>query len=196
MPSEPNALDNHDALLVVDVQRDFCPGGALPIPQGDEVVPVLNQWIEVATACGALVCASRDWHPKQHMSFADEGGPWPTHCQQDTPGAAFHSDLQLPGDAIVVSKGVRFDNDQYSVFDETGLAQFLLSKGIRRLWVGGLAQDVCVKATALDGIQHGFEVHLIANATKPVAEDDGHAALEAMKRAGVIVEATDAPTVA
>jgi nicotinamidase/pyrazinamidase len=166
-----------DALLIVDVQTDFCPGGALEVPDGDAVVPVLNRWAEAAHAAGARVYASRDWHPGDHLSFTPEGGPWPPHCVQDTAGAAFHPDLRLPDAAILVSKGTRFDQDQYSAFDETGFAQELSRKGVRRVVLGGLAEDVCVRASALDAIQHGFETVLIRAATRAIT-DDGRAQTE------------------
>ncbi len=118
-------LRQGDALLIVDVQNDFCPGGALPIAKGDEVVPVLNRWIAAARAQGVPVYASRDWHPVGHPSFKEQGGQWPPHCQQDSEGARFHPDLELPADAVTVTKGVRFDQDQYSAFDQTGLARQL-----------------------------------------------------------------------
>lgn len=187
--SDPKALlQEGDALLIVDVQNDFCPGGALPIKQGDEVVPVLNEWIAAAQATGVPVYASRDWHPLEHPSFAPQGGPWPVHCVQDTAGAAFHPQLRLPEDAVIVTKGTRFDKDQYSAFDETGLAEALRRREVRRLWIGGLAQDVCVKATALDAARAGFEVHLILSATRPVTAEGGEEALEELRAAGVRVE--------
>ncbi len=181
-------MERGDALIIVDVQRDFCAGGALPVPHGDEVVAILNGWIEAAQDAGAPVYASRDWHPRAHLSFTERGGPWPAHCIQDTPGAQFHPALRLPPSAIVVSKGVRFDKDQNSAFDDTGLPVELRQRGVRRLWVGGLAQDVCVRATVLDAVQEGFEVHVIAAATKPVRHEDGQGALDAMRRAGAVIE--------
>jgi nicotinamidase/pyrazinamidase len=182
------AFQPGDALLIVDVQPDFCPGGALPIAHGDEVVPVLNRAIEAATRAGVPVFASRDWHPRGHLSFVERGGAWPVHCVQDTPGAAFHPDLRLPPDAQIVTKGTRFDKDQYSAFDETGLADELRRSGVRRVWIGGLAEDVCVKATALDARAAGFAVHLIADATRPVTAEGGVRALADMRAAGVLVE--------
>src|SRR5688572_19413256 len=129
-------LERQDAVLIVDVQVDFCPGGALPIPEGDRVVPVLNTWIEAAVGAGVLVCASRDWHPAGHPSFRSEGGEWPPHCLQDSPGAAFHPQLRLPPDVVKVSKGTRFDQDQYSAFQETGLDVRLRRGHVNRLWIG------------------------------------------------------------
>ena len=173
-----------DALLLVDVQRDFCPGGSLPIPEGHAVVPVLNRWIDAATAAGIRVYASRDWHPANHVSFADRGGPWPVHCVADSPGAAFHQDLALPRNAVVVSKAQEEDRDAYSAFDGTGLTEQLQAVGIKRLWIGGLAEDVCVKATVLDALRDGFEVRLIEGGARPVTEEGGREAREAMLSAG------------
>ncbi len=176
-----------DALLVIDVQNDFCPGGALPIEHGDKVVPVLNRWIENAVPAGVPVFASRDWHPKGHVSFSESGGDWPPHCVQDTDGAAFHPDLKLPESVVKVTKGVRFDHDQNSAFDETGLAAELKRQKVKTIYVGGLAQDVCVLATVLDGRKEGFGVVLLQKATRPVTPEDGEKALEDMRAAGVEV---------
>ena len=181
-------MQSGDALLLVDVQRDFCPGGSLAVPEGDQVIPVLNRRIAEAERVGIPIIASRDWHPVDHVSFAAQGGPWPVHCVQDTEGAAFHPALDLPEHAIRVSKGVRFDKDAYSAFDDTGLGGYLRRRGIRRLWVGGLAQDVCVRATVIDGQHEGFEVHLIRAATRPVDEAGGEQALEEMTQAGARIE--------
>lgn len=180
-----------DALLLVDVQRDFCPGGALPIPEGHAVVPVLNRWIDVAVEAGIRVYASRDWHPSNHVSFADRGGPWPVHCVAGTPGAGFHEQLALPADAVVISKAQDVDKDAYSAFDGTGLTEQMRAAGIERVWVGGLAQDVCVKATVLDALRDGFEVRLIEGGARPVTEEGGREAHEAMLAAGAQPAALD-----
>jgi nicotinamidase/pyrazinamidase len=180
-------LRRGDALIVVDVQRDFCPGGSLAIEHGDEVVPVLNAWIEKAAKAGVPVVASRDWHPADHLSFTPQGGEWPVHCVQETEGATFHPDLRFPADAVVVTKGDRSDRDQYSAFDGTGLADALRRRGVERVWIGGLAEDVCVKATALDAAKAGFQANLIAAATKPVTAGGGGAARKAMRDAGVTI---------
>lgn len=176
-----------DALLIVDVQNDFCPGGALAIEEGDLVIPVLNEWIAAAEEKGVPVYASRDWHPLQHVSFEGQGGKWPPHCIQDSDGAAFARDLELSGDTVVVTKGVRFDKDQNSAFDETGLAEELKRRGIGRVFVGGLAQDVCVLASVLDARKHGLAVVLIDTATRPVTAEGGEDALRQMKAAGATV---------
>ena len=180
-----------DALLLVDVQNDFCPGGALAVADGDAVVPALNAWIAAARQGGARVFASRDWHPPDHLSFAERGGIWPLHCVQDTPGAAFHPDLELPDDAVIVTKADTADREAYSAFDSGELAAQLRAAGIERLWVGGLATDYCVKASVLDATElPGLEVRVITNAIRAVdaAPGDGEAALEAMREAGATLE--------
>jgi nicotinamidase/pyrazinamidase len=192
MANPRDALHTGDALLLVDVQIDFCPGGALPIENGDAVVPVLNRWIAAAVAAGVPIYASRDWHPAGHLSFKESGGQWPAHCLQDSDGARFHRDLRLPSSAILVTKGVRFDKDQYSAFDDTGLAAELRKRNVRRVWIGGLAQDVCVRATVLGARQEGFEATVIADATRPVTRAGGDSANDDMRRAGAHVATTDA----
>lgn len=181
-PSE--LLEQSDALLVVDVQNDFLPGGTLAVEGGQQIIPVLNDWIAAAESQGVPVIASRDWHPVEHVSFAERGGPWPVHCVQDTHGAAFHADLRLPRDVVLVSKGTRFDEDAYSAFENTGLDDYLGRHGIRRLWVGGLTQDICVKDTVLAARQQGYDTVLIPDATLPVDSAAGEEALQAMRGAG------------
>jgi nicotinamidase/pyrazinamidase len=176
-----------DGLLVVDVQNDFCPGGALAIDGGDEVVAEINIWIEGAREQGLPIYLSRDWHPVGHSSFSPQDGPWPVHCLQDTTGARFHPALVIPAAAVVVTKGVRFDQDQLSVFDETGFAVKLRRDGIKRLWVAGLALDVCVLETVLDARQQGFEVCVLLRACRPVTPEGGQKARERMKQAGAIL---------
>lgn len=187
MSSPADSLRTGDALLLVDVQNDFCPGGALAIAGGDEVVPVLNDWIDVAVAQGLPVYATRDWHPAGHLSFSEAGGPWPPHCVQDTPGAQYHPELRLPAGTVSVIKGTRFDQDQYSAFDQTGLAQRLRADGVKRLWIGGLALDVCVRASALDALKAGFAVALIPGASRPVSAEAGAATMRELEAAGVQV---------
>ncbi len=179
-----------DALLIVDVQNDFCPGGALPVPDGDTIVAVLNEWIAAASQTNVPVYASRDWHPSDHMSFARRGGPWPVHCVRDTPGAALRSDLQLPDDAVIIDKGIDPADEAYSAFANTDLAERLGQAGVKRLRVGGLALDYCVRASVLDALKEGFAVHLIADATRAVNVEpsDGDKALDEMREAGVIIE--------
>ncbi len=187
MATSPEVMKKGDGLLVLDVQNDFCPGGALPIPEGDAIVPVLNRWIEAAARKGLNLYASRDWHPRRHLSFREEGGKWPPHCLQDSWGAAFRADLLLPGNVVKIAKGVRFDKDQYSVFDDTGLAWLLKRDAVFRLWVGGLAADVCVLETVLDARKAGFEVGVIAQATRPITPRGGEQALADMKKTGALI---------
>ncbi|MEZ4485212.1 MAG: isochorismatase family protein [Syntrophotaleaceae bacterium] len=187
MAKPEELLQAGDALLVVDVQNDFCPGGALPIKGGDEVVAELNVWIAAAQKHRVPIYLTRDWHPAGHPSFAVNGGQWPVHCLQDTPGAALHSALLAPAGAEVVTKGTRFDQDQLSVFDQTGLAAKLRRDGIRRLWVGGLALDVCVLATVLDACREGFQVQVLVAGCRPVTAEGGGEALETMRQAGAVL---------
>ena len=184
MTENQDLLETGDALLILDVQKDFCPGGALPVEDGDKVVPVINRWINAATAKGVPVFASRDWHPIGHISFKESGGPWPPHCIQDSDGAKFHRDLALPESTVIVTKGVRFDQDQISAFDQTGLAVRLRKDDIRRLWVAGLAEDVCVLATVVDGCREGFEMVLIGKGTRPITSESREKARRQMQDAG------------
>ena len=179
-----------DALLIVDVQNDFCPGGALAVAGGDEVVPVLNRWIQEAQRQEIPIYASRDWHPPHHISFRERGGPWPPHCVQGTAGATFHPDLRLPANTKVVSKGYEPDVDSYSAFGGTDLEDTLHKANIKRLFIGGLTQDYCVRETSLDGIRQGLEVHVIVDGTRAVNANpgDGPRALEDIVRAGAILE--------
>ncbi|MDY7115008.1 isochorismatase family protein [Halomonas sp. SSL-5] len=177
-----------DALLVVDMQNDFCEGGALAVAGGAALVPGINAEIAAARAAGAPVIASRDWHPVDHVSFAHRGGPWPEHCVQDTPGAAFHPDLALPDDAIRVSKACAFDADAYSAFEATGLGGYLRGRGIERVIVCGLALDVCVQATALEARREGFTTLLLAPLTAAVDPQGMAAVLDELRDAGVAID--------
>jgi len=178
-----------DALLVVDVQNDFLPGGALAVPGGDAVIPVLNRAIARFHAAGLPVAASRDWHPAGHCSFAEQGGPWPPHCIAGTAGAELAPALELPDDAILVSKATTQEKDAYSAFEGTGLAEQLRARGVKRVFVGGLATDVCVLNTALDARREGFEVVLLEDAVRAVdvKPGDGQRAIERMRTAGCTV---------
>lgn len=180
-----------DALLVVDVQNDFCPGGALAVPEGDRVVPVLNRYVARFTEAGLPVFASRDWHPAETRHFEAGGGPWPPHCVAGTPGAAFHPALALPPDATIVSKGTDPTDDGYSAFEaesEAGvpLPEALRREGVRRLFVGGLATDYCVRASVLDAAEAGLRPVLLLDAIRGIDVEPGDQAraLDAMIRAG------------
>ena len=177
-----------DALLVVDVQRDFLPGGSLAVPRGDEVVPVLNRCIAHAKARGMPVIASRDWHPPRHCSFREQGGPWPPHCIAGTAGADFAAALALPADVIIVNKATDPAPDAYSAFAGTDLAARLRALGAGRLAVGGLATEYCVLNTVRDALAEGLEVAVLTDAIRAVdvVPGDGERALAEMRRAGAL----------
>ena len=166
-------VNESDALIVVDVQVDFCPRGRVPVPGGDRIIPVLNLYIDLFESARARVFATRDWHPPNHVSFKERGGPWPPHCVQGSDGARFHPDLRLPEDVRVISKATDPDRESYSGFDGTELDADLRKAGVRRVFVGGLATDYCVKNTVLDGLRLGFEVVLLVDATKGIDRVSG-----------------------
>jgi len=176
------------ALLIVDVQNDFLPGGSLAVPHGDEVIPVLNRYIALARSRGVPVFASRDWHPGNHCSFRAHGGPWPEHCVAGTPGAAFAPGLELPRDAVIISKAMREDADAYSSFEGTDLAPRLRKLGVKHVLVGGLATDYCVLHTVRDALKSGFEVLLLQDAIRAVnvQPGDGERAERQMAQAGAV----------
>jgi len=180
--------DQRDALLIVDVQKDFLPGGSLPVPQGDRIIPSINRYIELFQADHLPIIASRDWHPANHCSFRSQGGPWPPHCIMNTPGACFADSLALPENVILVSKGSLANRDAYSAFQDTGLAQLLHQAGVKRLFIGGLATDYCVQETLLSALQHHFEVMLLVDAIQAVnlRPDDGRRARDRMLAAGAV----------
>jgi len=178
-------LDKHTALVVVDTQNDFCPGGALAVAEGDKVVPVLNKYIEKFRKASAPIIFTRDWHPPDHSSFKEQGGPWPPHCVQNSEGAKFHADLNVPPEGEIVSKADKRD-EAYSFFQGTDLALKLHQRGIKTLFVGGLATDYCVKETVLDGLKYGFDVFHLDDASRGVNvnPDDSERALYEMVVAG------------
>jgi len=192
-PGSTTRLKAGDALLVVDVQNDFCPDGALGVKEGDQIVPEVNRWIKLAGESGVPVIASRDWHPRNHISFKARGGPWPPHCVLGTRGAEFHPDLRLPENVTIISKATAPDVDSYSAFGGTDLADRLSAMNTRRLWIAGLALDYCVRETARDARRLGYEVHVIAEATRAVNvhPDDGARAMKELEAMGAVVEGGD-----
>lgn len=188
----------YDALVVVDLQNDFCPGGSLGVAGGDRVIPVLNRYIQRFRELKAPVYATRDWHPRVTKHFQAYGGVWPPHCVQGTKGAEFHPALTLPPDVVIVSKGMDPEQDAYSCFqaqDPNGMdfAVSLGESGIQRLFIGGLATDYCVRCTALDALQEGFQVVVLQDAIAAVdlKPGDGERAIEEMRTAGATFATLD-----
>ncbi|MEM4285034.1 MAG: nicotinamidase [Candidatus Nitrosocaldus sp.] len=178
-------LDDGSALIIVDMQNDFMPGGSLPVPDADKIIPIINKYIEIFMNKGLPIFASRDWHPPNHISFKQRGGVWPVHCVRNTLGAKFHPDLKLPRSTIIISKATDPNREAYSAFDRTELADRLREKSIKRVFIAGVATDYCVKNTALDALEHGFETILLEDATKGLA--NSLSAIEEMKARGVKV---------
>lgn len=179
------------ALLIVDVQNDFCPGGALQILEGDRVVEPINRALQYFIAAGLPVLASRDWHTPDSRHFRDFGGPWPVHCVQGSEGAAFHPALRLPEGTVVISKGINPEMDGYSAFegvtvDGRTLAELLSELKVRRLYICGLATDYCVLCTTREALRIGFKVSVLSDAVAGVdiVQGESACALEQMERAG------------
>ena len=170
----------------MDVQRDFCPGGALAVKGGDEVVSALNRIIAVCERFGIPIYYSRDWHPPNHISFKTRGGPWPPHCVQGTPGAEFNHSLDVPLDAIVISKGDDPNTEAYSAFHGTDLEKRLKGAGVGTIILGGLTTDYCVKESTIDARRAGFAVEVLEDCTRAVnvRPKDGEKALAAIRKSG------------
>jgi nicotinamidase/pyrazinamidase len=177
------------ALVIVDFQNDFTPGGALAVPEGDEIAAPVN----AIAAAYEDVIATRDWHPPDHGSFAEQGGPWPVHCVRDTVGAQLHASLERDRVDLIVDKGQDRDTEGYSGFEGTNLAEELRSRGADGIVVCGLATDYCVKNTALDALREGFDVTVATDAIRGVEvnEGDSERALEEMKAAGARLATSD-----
>ena len=182
-------LTDKDALIVVDVQKDFIPGGKLPVPNGDKVIPVTNSYIEIFHRNKLPIFATRDWHPSGHCSFKDYGGEWPLHCVASTAGAGFAPGLNLPEDVCIISKGLEKDRDAYSGFQGTDLDDRLRSLDIKRLFIGGLALDVCVLSTVRDALDLGYQAFLLTDASRAVNvhEGDGDKAIDTMLALGASI---------
>jgi nicotinamidase/pyrazinamidase len=181
------------ALIIVDVQNDFCPGGSLAVPEGDQVVPPLNTLIRRFRQVRHPIFATRDWHPEGHASFVEQGGPWPPHCVQNTAGARFHPDLEVDEHVTIISKATAVEQDAYSGFDGTDLGEQLKQQGVRKVFIGGLATDYCVKATAQDALQEGFDVYIVEDAVRGVdlRPGDSRRALDELTRAGARIVTSD-----
>jgi nicotinamidase/pyrazinamidase len=192
LAASPPKLRSGDALIVVDVQNDFLPGGALGVPRGDEVIAPLNRCLAEFARRDLAIFATRDWHPREHCSFRPQGGPWPPHCIAATAGAQFPDALRLPPQAQLVSKATRPEADAYSGFEGTNLAEQLRALKCTRVFIGGLATDYCVRATALDALAAGFEAVVLQDAVRAVdvQPGDGERALQEMAARGAQILAT------
>lgn len=184
----PVTLQPGDALILVDVQNDFLPGGSLAVPHGDEVVPLLHEYLTLFEDHHLPVFATRDWHPVNHCSFRSQGGPWPVHCVAGSTGAAFAAALRLPLGTTVISKAQATDREAYSGFEGTDLDARLRAAGVRRVFIGGLATDYCVLNTVKDALSRGFSVCLLRDAIRAVnvRPGDGGRAESEMLQAGAV----------
>jgi nicotinamidase/pyrazinamidase len=182
------------ALVVVDVQRDFCPGGSLPVANGDSIVPALNEVVATFAKSQLPVVFTRDWHPGDHCSFTAQGGTWPSHCVARTLGARFHPKLRVPRSAIIISKATLKNREAYSGFQGTDLRKRLRSLGVTEICVGGLATDYCVKQTALDALRAGFGVEVMKDCVKgvDVRKGDSARALRLVAKRGAKLTASTA----
>ncbi len=179
-------LNNKDALIIVDVQNDFCPGGSLAVPGGDEVARTMTRVAQRFAERGAKVYATLDWHPARHISFKERGGPWPPHCVQGTRGAELHAELKLPAHTTIIKAASDPDKEAYSGFMDTDLEQQLRASGVDRVFVGGLATDYCVLNTVIDSARKGFDTYLLTDAIAAVDvhPGDGERAIRQMLEAG------------
>ena len=183
-----------DALLVVDMQNDFMPGGALGVHGGDRIVPEVNRLVEKFIARRLPIVFSRDWHPPNHCSFEEQGGIWPVHCVQHTKGAAFTTGLAMPADPTVISKATKIDHEAYSAFHGPGLSELLTRLEVTRIFIVGLATDYCVLETVKDARREGFEVVVLEDGVRAVNvhPEDGPRALQEMARLGAEIVNADA----
>jgi nicotinamidase/pyrazinamidase len=183
-------LERGDALVIVDLQYDFLPpNGALAVPSGNEVIPVLNSYISLFNSRHLGIFATRDWHPANHCSFKTRGGPWPVHCVMNSHGAAFTTELKLPLATLIISKPSSVDRETYSAFEGTDFDKRLRTEGVRRVFVGGLATDYCVLHTVKDALKSGFKTFYLRDASRAVnvRPDDGRRAEAEMQRLGAMI---------
>lgn len=182
-------LTDKDALIVVDIQVDFLPGGALAVKNGETVISPLNDYIKIFSGASLPIFFTRDWHPRNHISFKENGGPWPPHCVMDTPGAMFPKELLMPADNIhIISNGMKNEVDAYSAFQDAQLSAILREKSVRRVYIGGLATDYCVKNTVLGALSLGFEAVVLLDAIRGIDLNSGDSekAVKQMLCAGAI----------
>jgi len=179
-------LQHYDALIVVDMQNDFLPGGSLAVPGGETVIPLLNQYMARFATHHLPIFATRDWHPANHCSFLQQGGPWPPHCVANTSGADFHPALAWPANTHVISKATTPEKDAYSGFEDTDLDAMLQSQRIQRLFIGGVATEYCVLNTVKDALHEGYQVLVLEDAIRAInlKQNDGLQAIETMSQLG------------
>ena len=196
--NKPVRLQKGDALSVTDMQNDFLPGGALAVPEGDKIIPYVNRAATLFKKNNLPIFFTRDWHPPDHCSFKDRGGPWPPHCVQNTSGAEFSSKLNIPEGSIIISKGSDKNSEQYSTLegrDSVGNTESSLMKksGIRRMFIAGLATDYCVLNSVKDALAAGFEVYVLTDAVGAVdvKPGDGERALKEMAGAGAKITTSE-----
>jgi nicotinamidase/pyrazinamidase len=189
-----------DALIVVDMQNDFMPGGALPVPNALTIIPTINRYVELFENANATIVFTRDWHPQNHISFKSRGGPWPPHCIQNTYGAELHPDLRAPKSAIIISKAFKEDEEAYSGFkgieleSKRDLNSVLRGRGVKRVFVSGVVTEYCVKATALDAADLGYQVFLLIDAVKGINQPPGseeQAVIEMLEKGIVLMTTSD-----
>ena len=176
-------MQTKKALLVVDLQNDFCPGGALGVRDGDQIIPTVNKYVDLFLKNQLPVFVSRDWHPENTSHFIASSGPWPRHCVQNTRGAEFHPNFQVPGEAIILSKGTDPELDGYSVYEahdsiDKSFNQLLIEMGVEELYIAGIATDYCVKMTSLDAFKYGLKVNVLTDAIKGVDKQDSQRAID------------------
>lgn len=169
-------LRNTDALILVDIQNDFLTGGSLPVPKGDLVIPILNEYIVIFNKADAKIFATRDWHPPNHMSFLECGGIWSSHCVQDTNGADFNPNLNLPKEFVLISKATDPTREGYSGFENPKLLKILKKEQIKRVFIGGLAIEYCVKNTVLDALRFGFITFFLFDGSRGINSNLGDVA--------------------
>jgi len=179
-------LTDRDALIIVDVQNDFMPWGSLPVPGADEIISTINSYGELFSQRGLSVFATRDWHPENHISFRENGGIWPRHCVQWSRGADFPDSLKLPPGTFVINKADRPELEAYSGFQGTILDSLLKERGVKRIFVCGVATDYCVKNTALGGINLGYQVFILSDGIRGVAPETSREARRELLEAGAV----------
>ena len=187
-------MTSNDLLLIVDPQNDFMPQGSLGVAHADHIIPVMNDWIAAAQTNNTPIVVSRDWHPLNHCSFKEYGGPWPVHCVQESSGAEFDKRINIPNHALIVNKAHEINSETYSAISghihETteSFIDWLKSQKIKRIWIQGLCLDYCVLATAIESHSKGYQTCVVLPATQAVSQQSGYKAILDMKNTGIIID--------